>query len=327
MRYMIFLLTMVVVVSTSSNVVAQVDKEDKGDKEKKEKVLKLRSYEPNTAGWTVDDNDTGYLDFKLSLKYPMFHSGEYENMDSFKGTGLPFPFFAFTGRFSQYLFSRDSSPVIGKRFNPLIFFRYWYIDKNNYLDFGYGHESNGQSVNTEKSYLDLRARLEAKGEDPDIGDDSLSRGWDYLHFSLRRTKEDTIGKMSGYLNLKYFLKSGLLQGDAEEYNDWERSSEGKERREVDGISVIGKYSLTNKEKWLEATGGWMSGFKVAAILTTGYKNIFKNNTFRLEATFIIKDLPVMFWYSDGYMSDLADYHEKVSSFGIAFELRDYIENL
>ncbi len=32
--------------------------------------LKLLSYEPNKMGWTFDENDVGFLDFTVSLKYP-----------------------------------------------------------------------------------------------------------------------------------------------------------------------------------------------------------------------------------------------------------------
>jgi len=96
-------------------------------------TARLTSYEPNKVGWTYDDNDVneGYLDALLSVKYPFLHDGYYSEESSFFS-----PFFAFSGRFSQYIESRNSSPGIGKRFNPKLFFRHWMGNENNYLDIG-----------------------------------------------------------------------------------------------------------------------------------------------------------------------------------------------
>jgi hypothetical protein len=140
-------------------------------------VAGLTSYEPNRLGWTFDDNDVdeGYLDAIFSLKYPLFHDDYYSR----EGSPLN-AYLAFTGRFSQYIESRDSSPVIGRRFNPKFFLRHWLGDDSRYIDFGLAHESNGQNISSEGAYLREREDFESEGQDPDFARDYISRGWDYL---------------------------------------------------------------------------------------------------------------------------------------------------
>ena len=83
--------------------------ENKPEADKPQEAL-LQSYEPNRLGWTFDDNDVGYMDFTLSLMYPIFFS--LKNAEAAKAVdnpGLftkylrPLPYLAFTGRFGQYL--------------------------------------------------------------------------------------------------------------------------------------------------------------------------------------------------------------------------------
>lgn len=279
--------------------------------------LKLQSYEPNTLGYTWDKNDVGYMDFKLSLKYPIIHNGEY-----YKGIHryyLPAPYIAFTGRFGQYIKSRKSSPVIGKRFNPKIFLRYWFGNEEDFFDFGAAHESNGQRIDTALAYQDLRTDFVNTGEDPDFANDYISRGWDYWDLALQKTFRQGEHKYSVYLNYKYFLKGGGLQGRPEEYNSWEGGDKGKKRRYVDGISVMLKYS----NKFSDTC----KGQKVALLYTTGNRKAFKYETVRFEFTQNIVTLPVTFWASEGYHSDLIDYYQSVKSYGIALELRNYLDQI
>jgi len=63
---------------------------------------------------------------------------------------------AFTGRFAQYLGTRDSSPVVTKRLNPKLFYRQR-TQGRDYFDIGYNHESNGQSINTLEGFEQAKA--------------------------------------------------------------------------------------------------------------------------------------------------------------------------
>ncbi len=285
----------------------------------------LTSYEPNRIGWTFDDNDVseGYLDATLSLKYPFLHDGFYSN----KGFDGGF-YFAFTGRFSQYIESRGSSPVVGRRFNPKFFWRYWLGDSSRYIDLGLAHESNGQNINSEEAYLRARDDFLANGENPEWARDYISRGWDYLSFDWMHTVRDWSGELNTYLNLKYFLDDGPFQGEPEEYNDWEGDGVNR-RKEYDGLSLLAKYQFGGTY-CLGGSGDNDGGRrrlldlclqKAAWRYTTGYDSPGDNNTNRLELTVDLWSFPVMFWGQWGYNSDLVDYYRKVNSWGIALELQ------
>ena len=308
-----FLLCALVLSTSSLSTYA----EEVGAKKATHPFGRLQSYEPNLLGYAHDDNDVNYMDFKISLKYPMFHSGE--PLPAYKGW-LPYPYLAFTGRFSQYINTRESSPVISKRFNPELFGRYWLTsgpqDERDYVDIAYGHESNGQSINSASAYLEKQNSLVAMGEDVNFANDYISRGWDYVGITWKFTRKNPLAKnslISTYVDLRYFLEDGLLQGTQEEYNSWENSPEGKRRKDVDGIRLKLKYR-TNF-----INNSVFKSNKVFFSLTTGYVKPFEYNTVRVEWAVEIKNVPVMLWASTGYNSDLVDYYRKVSSVGIAFE--------
>ena len=292
--------------------------EDKNEDNTPRKFGRLESHEPNTVGFAYDSNDVNHMDFKVSLKYPIFHNGIAQEP---KYGYLPYPYLAFTGRFSQYINTRESSPVISKRFNPELFFRYWFhfnADKSDsdYIDLAYGHESNGQSINTLVEYNQRRAAFIADGENPDFANDYISRGWDYLGFTWKFTRRNPFSsnsRFTSYVEMRYFLKDGLLQGNQEEYNSWENNPEGKPRNKVDGIRLKLKY----KTRFVESD--LLTSNKIFLSYTTGYSDIFKYSTYRAEWGVEILNLPLVIWVARGYNSDLADYYKKVTSAGINFE--------
>ena len=276
------------------------------------KEIWLQSYEPTTFGFTNDSNDVPFMDFTISLKYPLFH----KLLNRSEYVSWLRPYIAFTGRFGQYVGFRESSPVIAKRFNPKLFFRVWKHDSDNYVDLAYAHESNGQRVDDNATYDNMQQDFVRNGENADFAKDYISRGWDFLELRWKhRFSGLEYGKLLGYLNLKYFLDYGLLQGAPEEYNSFEGPSKITRRSEVDGISVLLKYQRT-------FAGYNSSGYKLALLYTTGYQ-MFKNNTLRAEATLNMWGFPVMIWGSSGYGSDLVDYNVNVLSGGMALELKSF----
>ena len=328
--HFIFCLTLFFINTVSAHPHSETSKE----------TLKLQSYEPNTVGITHDDNDVSFMDFKISLKYPLFHDGKYNDNKWQKFDSLnpwfPMPYFAFTGRFGQYINTRDSSPVIGKRFNPKLFGRYW-LGKENYIDVGYAHESNGQKIEQQSTYINLQNEFISNNENPDFANDYLSRGWDYwdlawkhpFAFKSRNEEGDlsanSTSELSFYLNLKHFLKKGKLQQNSEEVNPWEPGFNDKQRRHVDGITLIGKYSTDYYNE--KGERGFFSGHKIALIFTTGYRDILEHNTARAEYTWKFFDVPLMFWWSNGYNSDLIDYNQRIKSYGFSLELRSFLNNI
>ncbi|MEX2374923.1 MAG: hypothetical protein WD942_04950, partial [Dehalococcoidia bacterium] len=150
----------------------------------------LTNHEPNTLLARMDSNDINnlYMDANLSLKYPVLSPvvdliSELFEID--RARNLPRLYLAFTTRFSQYLGSRESSPVVPRRYNPELFLRVWREggyerDDPSFWDFGYGHESNGQPIETEEAFALAQATAVGRGEPPWFARDQLSRGWDYL---------------------------------------------------------------------------------------------------------------------------------------------------
>lgn len=277
---------------------------------------RLQSHEANTVGITFDNDDVPFMDFKVSLRYPFFHS----SMPVSPAFGvIPYlPYFAFTGRFGQYISTRESAPVISKRLNPEFFFRGWYsseFDNEHYISLAYGHESNGQSIDTANEYLEKRNGFISADEEPDFANDYISRGWDYIGFNWKKERLLFSGNnsLNSFLRLRYFMENGMLQGEQEEYTSWEDNPDGKPRKSVDGISL----SLAHNTQFASK---YFSSGMFSASITTGYSDILKYNTFRIDGEIKIINMPLNIWFSSGYNSDLAQYYSKVTSLGIGLNL-------
>ncbi len=285
---------------------------DTGTTSRKDSLI--QPYEPVTAGYTKDSDDVPYVDVTLSLKFPLLPPRWTDP------NGL---FLAFTGRFGFYWGTRDSSPVIGKSYNPKLIWRFvsqpadtrrrafggGADDYAGYLDLAYAHQSNGQTISSAEQYQ----AEEAKQRKPYFANEYISRGWDYLEAVWKRSYGQDL---SSYLDLRFFLHDGLLQGHPEEFNSWEPYSEGKPRRAVDGLTGMLEYEAHRSPRpfgiLLQSPSLWLK-------YQTGYGRPFEFSTVRAEAGAIVLELPVVIWAQRGYMSDLANYYRKTTSYGI--ELR------
>lgn len=301
-----------------------------------ENTIFLQSHEPNTVGVRYDSNDVNYIEFKLSQKYPLGHSGKFDGRASWP-LYMPFTYFAFTGVWGQYLGTRHSSPVIAKRYNPELWGRWWLSDGEDYIDFTFlGHESNGQSIDSYSIYQAKEAETIRQGDNPEFTRDYISRGWDYVGLTWKNGNLLGKSRFQSFLKLRYFLDNGPLQGNKENYNPWEDdaacSSDDKAtwttrcrqldkkytRNKYDGISVIVRKDYRYHK-------GWISGNKIAVLYTTGYQDVFKNSTARFEFTTILgKNVPIMLWAQSGYNSDMIDYYKHVNSAGIALEMSSFL---
>lgn len=291
-----------------------------------EKEPVLCSYEPNTVGYTRDSDDVGFVDFKISVRYQLFPDWitrglNHVTSDLGNNVGL---YFGLTGRLGQYFGTRESAPLIGKRFNPKLFFRYWPDETRlGYIDFAFlAHESNGQFISTETQYREAQMAAER----PEFANDHISRGWDYLELVWKKVPRYDADKtsLSTYVTLKYFLPNGPLQGKPEEYNDWENHPEGKPRNQVNGVAAMLKYHKTGK--WFNPKDeNWaiFSDIKLSVAYETGYREIFRYNTVRLEAGTKVMQLPLNLWVQEGYGSDLAQYYKKVTSWGIEVQVGSF----
>ena len=269
---------------------------------------RLQPHEPNRLGYTFDDSGQ-FMDFTVSVKFAIFEYCFQQWVDPRFSVD-----FAFTGRLGQY-FERDSAPVIGKRFNPELIFARFRHERHGMFEASYAHESNGQRVTDLASYLQTQATLEK----PEYADDYISRGWDFLRFSIASPEyqphKDT-PRIQLWFTGKWFLRNGLLQSTPEEYSDWENDPEGKPRKEVDGLTTGIRYRRNT---------GWHGITQVTANLshTTGYKEPFRYNTVRAEGGLKIIDVPVVLWWAHGYNADLVRYYNKAKYFGIAVVIENF----
>jgi hypothetical protein len=289
----------------------------------------LTSHEPSHLMLRNDsiDSSANYMDFKLSAKHPVLPNAASLNAvhgavsntleDLLPGDNEFFMqlYLSFSGRFSQYVGERESSPVVARSFNPTLFYRFWTSD-TNFLDFEYGHESNGQRINSLEELQREQNDYLLAGESPDYARDGISRGWDYNALRWRRTWND---KWVTRIELRHYLGDGFLQGQPEEYNLWEDSGTApRPRRQYDGVSLGFQYEFNRSRCFLGTLPVCFQ--RVALTQETGYSAMFDNNTTTLELTSDLFGLPVQLWAKTGYNSNLVDYYRHVTSWGLGIEL-------
>ena len=282
----------------------------------------LSSHEPNKILARMDENDISrlYMDANLSLKYPLL-SPVVEKLFDLTGINTvekPKLYLAFSSRFSQYVGSRDSSPVAARRYNPELFLRLW--DNNEgYWDIGYGHESNGQQINSQNAFEQEEQNYRDNNEPDVFARDGISRGWDYVSLDWNKQWQTGFlpsleGFTTTHLEFRRYLSNGLLQGAPEEYNDWERQgAEPKPRDEYDGLKFSMQYNLPQEFCVIACFD------RVELTHQTGYADLFEHNTTSIELTTSFVGIPFHIWAQSGYNSDIVDYFDYTNSWGIGVE--------
>jgi len=301
---------------------------DRDDAAAKEPLF--QSYEPTTAGYTKNSNDVPFMDVNFSVKYrllPVEVTGHNNRA-----------FLALTTRFGFYWGTRENSPVIGKDYNPKLFWRFLpdgdqlaassqegvahenlEVEYADYFDAGYAHESNGQLIHTQAEYIATQKAL----QQAQYVNDNVHRGWDYFEGVWKTTLWPRSGNpLLSRLDLKFFVPKGLLQGDEDQYHPWENNPQGKPRDEVDGISELVRFQLYEIGARIDDTRPF-SRPDITLSYTTGYHNPFQYSTVRAELGFQFYVLPLALWAQSGYMSDLAMYYEKVNSYGLEIRIRTF----
>lgn len=289
----------------------------------------LTSHEPNRLMGRRDSDDVNklFMDFTVSSKYPVFpnsrtindaYNGLTEAMEQFipgRDEYYMQLYLAFTGRFSQYIGSRESAPVMSRRFNPELFYRFW-SGSGSYIDLGVGHESNGQRIDTPEAFALEMMDYTAIGEPEWFARDSLSRGWDYNLLTWQRTWSE---RLTTQVKLRHYLSNGYVQRNPEEYNTWEdNGNRNRPRHQYDGLSLNFQYNFRESRCLL---GNLPICFrKLLLTQETGYGKAFDNNTTTLELTSDFFGLPIQLWTRSGYNSDLVDYYRYSNSWGLGIEL-------
>lgn len=290
----------------------------------------LTSHEPNTMFARTDSGDESqfYMDATLSVKYPIFKpviEAVARKFDVDPESHTPRLYLAFSTRFSQYIASRKSSPVVARRYNPELFLRVWRDGSRgrtnpSYWDFGYGHESNGQRISDLSALQLAEANALAAGDPANSARERISRGWDYVSIDWNKEWNTPFlpnldGRTETLIEYRHYLDNGLLQGKPEEYNVWEGDGAGAKTRDYySGLKLSLQYDLTNI-----ACSGFVCFNRVQLTHETGYAKPFKNNTTNLELSTELLGLPFYIWGRSGYNNDLADYYKYSNSWGIGLE--------
>ncbi len=326
----------------------------------------LCSYEPTTIGYTKDSDDSHFMDFKVSVRYQLFPDWVTRSLNWMPRAIPFFPsgvgddsalYLAFTGRFGQYIGTRDSSPVVEKLFNPKVFYRYWTDDGHkNHIDVAFAHQSNGQAIDSSQEYQDALAT----SQNEHAVKDQLSRGWDYWEASWKRTwyereRPPTVtpaepctgdvekckkaadeaaciqkcrdcdtcrgidGKKTSIVSYLGF-KHFLQRGPLQGYQEnYNEWETDPEGKDLDQVS-----GLSAMLKWTErGERKCFSDLKIAVRYETGTDKPFRYDTVRVEVGTKIIQLPVSVWRQAGYNSDLAQYFKKVRSVGIQAEIGSF----
>jgi hypothetical protein len=298
---------------------------DKGSKPDRDSPIE--AYEPNRLGYTWQDDDVPYVDFTVSLKYQLFRAltarltcGKPPVPEDCRDQQHWEAYLAFTGRFGFYVRTRPSDPVILRNYTPKLLLRYTPDPASpgilsSYLDFAYAHESNGQTTADPARY-----RFEQRvSERPEFALDEVSRGWDYFQIAGKKTlltkQEHSI---AGYLDLRFFMPDGFIQGTPEEYHDWENDPDGRPRREFHGVLAAAEYN------WRRDFG---SGYLLAdprflIQYETGYDPAFRFHTIRAETGARVFDFPVGIWVERGYGHGLARYYKRDTAYGFEFRFAE-----
>ena len=208
-----------------------------------------------------------------------------------------------------------------------MFLRVWrdgHYGRNNpsYWDFGYGHESNGQQIDSAALFQRVEQYYENSNQPAAFARDAISRGWDYVSLDWHKQWNtgflpNLTGQTETKLEYRHYLKHGLFQGAPEEYNSWEGDGmEAKTRDYYDGLKMSVQYDFFE--------GNCPDFFcfeKVKLTHRTGYAKPFSHNTTSLELTTNLAGLPVNLWAQSGYNSDLVDYYDYANSWGLGIEFR------
>ena len=258
------------------------------------------------------------MDFTVSLRYPLF----YEALQ--RGTQVRHAAVLFFYRTdgsvqrlgASFLACRDQAvqPVCisGSTHRSTVGEKLGTADrKQDYYDVGYAHESNGQYVDS----AELFASTAASVGGPEIAEDYISRGWDYLNYK-RHLHFQAEGTNAMDIDLRYYLSYGLLQKGIEEYFPWEAPRPVTQISQVDGI----RFKVTRDVDW-----SWFKGATLFYI--TGYREIARWNTFRAELGFTpLSDLmgvPIVVWGQTGYNVNVTQYYRIAWSVGVAASFETY----
>lgn len=314
-------------------------------------ILHLQTFEDNYIGYTNDSDDEPFMEFRLSAVYEFDffdnalgavqafnqkHGGDKNRFRRFltahvieQNLALGF---GFTGRFAQYIGTRESSPVVGKRFNPFLYLEWhpknvtvgdqcrWH--EQNTLRVSYGHESNGQAIATQDIFEAFaNAIVVDPGQDARRqARDYISRGWDYVGASW--TASPNCGRLTYEVAFRGYLNTGLMQGPKEEYRPWESWGNTLRRRDVSGLAGALEWANPSNTGF---GNPWLGIARLRLMGTTGITQagFLQKGGVKASVGLRFLTLPLTISYADGYDGDLAQFGRRNHSWSFGFTLNNF----
>ena len=168
-----------------------------GDEDCISHAIYVETDHPNSFGARWDSHDQEYEDINISLQtpFPIFYRAFVKLQHGCSNATL-IPYFNLNIEEAFYVNTRFSSPVVSQQFNPTYAKVRWLLsgytanDKDSfaasYIDFEYGHLSNGQYVTSARQFVALAQSLSNPAATGNLNpnyraaQDYISRSWDYL---------------------------------------------------------------------------------------------------------------------------------------------------
>lgn len=306
----------------------------------------LSGFEPSYFGYVSRDDehlDGNHLEFKVSIKYPLW--GSLRDIGNGEVRSHAF-YFSYTGQYDFYFGSRYSAPVISRRQNPGVFYKYEFEERAEglrSLSFGYFHESNGQEIDDKLMFDNKVEDLLSKMEDNinnqesrafNMATDYLSRGWDYVEGRVKYTKNnnhDIFGNKRSvqtdyYFSARtYFNWQGLGFSKGREENiNWLEGLDKPNEKIYDYNSFQFTVNRTVKSRECQSKRcSWLNYFadntNWGVTITSGNK--LENISYNLTLTHhIAGQFPLKLMYFNGYGENISTYQRKSNYWMLGIEL-------
>lgn len=287
---------------------------------------RLRFYEGTSAYFDYfrgNDLDR-HLDVQYSLKYLFTRPKELSLGESDYEVS-----FTFSGEFDFYALTRDSGPVIGRRYNPGFMYQRIYAKQRGLMSYSLGieHESNGQSTNTFESLNSIARDFQLTYQDRypsipqtyylEMATDSISRSTEAFvalgsTYRINPTDADwrSCEKKLRCVDIYFKFRESFL--DVEDEVFWDPSMADASLLEHQGtqISIYSEFNNSHNFVSLTYRTGELFGGN------PGKKNTFDVSFFYNMPIGKKFRLPVIASYHYGYLEELSRYSYQSSFFSL-----------
>lgn len=299
---------------------------------------KIRPYEGNSV--FIDYGRGNSLDRHLDIQYSFRYL--FTEPESLKNEGdfLHEWAFTYTGEFDFYAGTRDSGPVIGRRYNPGVRYQWRVAQDSGFvaLNASIEHESNGQVINSENavkaSTISLQGQYEANNPDVpsnyylEMATDSVSRSTEYFlsvggvyRLNFSSANWNTCDKeWSCFDIISKFRKGDGFEDDV----FWDEAMTDAKLKEHQGTELVlfSRWLPKNAFSFLDGPRTISVSYRTGEVFGGKPGN---KGTWDISYSFNLSpwegwDLPLMIQYHHGYLEELSRYSYSTSFWRVGFNL-------